>query len=129
MASSHDNFASPALRALVRRVWVLEVKIIITTRHNYQFQICKALRAHCCCRLTRYAKFQNSFRRSLREIIAFWPHHPLARRPWEGVISAKMLYFLVTMVESSSKTSHSALDDGTNGRLMLYRSEIDNHGE
>ena len=27
MARIYDNFASPALRGLVRRVWVLEVKI------------------------------------------------------------------------------------------------------
>ena len=54
---------------------------------------------------------------------------PTGSAPVRGVISAKMLYFLATMVESSSETSHSALDDNTNGRLMLYRSEIDNHGE
>ena len=39
-----------------------------------------------------------------------------------------MLYFLVTMVESSSETSHSASNDSMYGRAMLYRSEIDDHG-
>ena len=42
---------------------------------------------------------------------------------------AKMLVFLASVVESSFETSHSALNDSNNGRKMLYRSEIDNHGE
>ena len=41
---------------------------------------------------------------------------------------AKMLHFLATIVELSSDTSHSASNDSNNGRTMLYRSEIDNHG-
>ena len=104
-------------------------KIVITTGHDYQFQIYKALYDHCCCRSTRCEKFQSSIRPLRREIIAFWPHHPPARRPWEGAISAKMLYFLVTMVESSSESSHSALNGNIDGCKMLYRSQIDNHGE
>ena len=32
------------------------------------------------------------------------------------------------MVELTFETSHSALNDSNNGRTMLYRSEIDNHG-
>ena len=32
------------------------------------------------------------------------------------------------MVELSSETSHSAPNGSINGRTMLYRSEIDNHG-
>ena len=40
-----------------------------------------------------------------------------------------MLYFLVTMVELTSETSHSALTDSVDGRKVLEISEIDNHGE
>ena len=32
------------------------------------------------------------------------------------------------MVELSYETSHSASNDSNDGRAMLYRSEIDNHG-
>ena len=32
------------------------------------------------------------------------------------------------MVESTSETSHSAVNNSNNGRTMLCRSEIDNHG-
>ena len=39
-----------------------------------------------------------------------------------------MLYFLANMVELSSETSHRAFNDSTDGRAMLYRSEIDNCG-
>ena len=54
---------------------------------------------------------------------------PTGSVPTGGAVLAKMLYFLVTMVESISKTSHGALTDYVDGRTMLYRSEIDNHGE
>ena len=40
-----------------------------------------------------------------------------------------MLYFLVTMVELSSDTSHSAFNSTINGRTMLSRPEIDDNGE
>ena len=54
---------------------------------------------------------------------------PTGSVPAGGEVLAKMLCFLVTMVETISKTSHSALTDYVDGRTMLYRSEIDNHGE
>ena len=41
---------------------------------------------------------------------------------------AKMLQYPATIVELSSETSHSAPNGSINGRTMLYRSEIDNHG-
>ena len=46
----------------------------------------------------------------------------------QGTAEAKMVYFLATMVELSSETSHSALTNITDGRAMLYRSEIDSCG-
>ena len=52
----------------------------------------------------------------------------LPRAPSQWVISAKMLLFLATMVELTSETSHSALNDSTDGRAMLYRSQIDGYG-
>jgi len=39
-----------------------------------------------------------------------------------------MLQYLAAMVELSSETSHSAPNGSNDGRTMLYRSEIDNHG-
>ena len=42
---------------------------------------------------------------------------------------AKMLLFLATMVELTCETSHSSLNNSDDGRAMLYRSEIDNHGQ
>ena len=39
-----------------------------------------------------------------------------------------MLYFLANMVELSSETSHSAFNGTTDGRAVLYRSEIDDDG-
>ena len=44
---------------------------------------------------------------------------PTGSAPVRGVISTKMLYFLVTMVESSSETSHSASNDSVDGRAVL----------
>ena len=46
----------------------------------------------------------------------------------EGV-RAKMLYFLVNMVDSSFETSQSASKSTDKGRAMLDRSEIDGDGE
>ena len=40
------------------------------------------------------------------------------------MISAKMPCFLAIMVELSSETSHSATNDGIDGRAMLKKSEI-----
>ena len=40
-----------------------------------------------------------------------------------------MIHFLVTMVELSSETSHSAFNTTIDGRAMLYRPEIDDDGE
>ena len=57
------------------------------------------------------------------------PTRWLGARPWEAVISAKMLYFLATMVELRSETSHSVSNDSTDGRAMLKISEIDDYGE
>ena len=54
---------------------------------------------------------------------------PTGSAPVRGVISTKMLYFLVTMVESSSETSYSASNDRVDGRAMLKNSEIGGHGE
>ena len=53
--------------------------------------------------------------------------HPRMRRE-EGV-RAKMLYFLVIIVGTSSETSHSAFNSTTNGLAMLYRSQFDPHDE
>ena len=39
-----------------------------------------------------------------------------------------MLHILNTTVELSSKTSHSAFNGTTDGRAVLYRSEIDDDG-
>ena len=39
-----------------------------------------------------------------------------------------MLYFLVTMVELSSETSHRAFNSTIDGRATLYRPEIDHDG-
>ena len=41
---------------------------------------------------------------------------------------AKMLHFLVTVVELSSETCHGASSDSNSRHTILYRSEIDNHG-
>ena len=41
----------------------------------------------------------------------------------------KMMYFLISMVESTSETSHSASNSTDKGRAMLDRSEIDDDGE
>ena len=40
-----------------------------------------------------------------------------------------MLYFLGTVVELSSETSHRVPHSTVNGRAMLYKSESDGHGE
>ena len=40
----------------------------------------------------------------------------------------KMVRFLGTMIESSSETSLGAFNNSNNGRTMLHRFEIDNHG-
>ena len=46
-----------------------------------------------------------------------------------GVEMLKIMYFLVTVVESSFETSHSAPNSTGKGRAMLDRSEIDDDGE
>ena len=53
--------------------------------------------------------------------------HPGMRR--EGGGMAKMPNFLISMVESSFETSHSAFNSTGKGRAMLDRSEIDDDGE
>ena len=54
---------------------------------------------------------------------------PTGSAPGGRVISAKMLYFLATMVELTSESSRSALHDRANRRAMLKISEIGGHGE
>ena len=56
---------------------------------------------------------------------AFWPRHPLVRRPREGIISAKMLCYLAIMVELSSETWYTIVNDHADDSMMLYRSGID----
>ena len=43
--------------------------------------------------------------------------------------NAVIIIILVTMVELSCETSHGAFNNTTDGRAMLYISEIDGHGE
>ena len=40
-----------------------------------------------------------------------------------------MALLLATMVELSSETSHGAFNNTADGQAMLYKSEIDGHGE
>ena len=47
----------------------------------------------------------------------------------EGGGMAKMPNFLISMVESSFETSHSAFNSTIDGRAMLYRPQIDDDGE
>ena len=54
---------------------------------------------------------------------------PFSWRMLRGVEMVKMMYFLVTVVDSTSETSHSASNSTGKGRAMLERSEIDDDGE